>query len=175
MPQEVEEQLLEGRECAVCFVNPFILHHLPCRGVYHCLCTECVLESHPGSFCPICFDVFLHNPPPPHLYIQCSKCTSISDLSCIPDVASSSQVFLCPPYSNPNLTYFFATPNHDNAIEINLHLAKQLVVTATIVFEYIHNADDLSRISAKNRIKEALSAKVEATQPLERIRSWKRD
>ncbi|KAM3337191.1 hypothetical protein P3S68_032891 [Capsicum galapagoense] len=175
MPQQVEEQPLEGRECAACFVKrPFILHYLPYRGVYRHLCTTCVLDSHPGSFCPICFDIFLHNPPPPYIGIQCSKCNSISHLSCIPDVASSSQGYLCPPCSNPNFTYFFATPNHDNVIEINLHLAKQLVVVATIVSKYIHSADELSRISAKNKVKEAPSAKVEATQALERIRSRKR-
>ncbi|KAM3337182.1 hypothetical protein P3S68_032882 [Capsicum galapagoense] len=174
MPQQVEEQPLEGRECAVCFVkHPFILHHLPYRGVYHHLCIACVLESHPGSFYPICFDIFLYNPPPPHLCIQCSKCTSISHLSCIPNVDSSSQGYLCPPCLNPNFTYFFATPNHDNTFEINLHLAKQLVVAATIVSEHIHSADDLARISAKNKVKEALSPKVEATRSLERIRSRK--
>ncbi|KAM3337190.1 hypothetical protein P3S68_032890 [Capsicum galapagoense] len=175
MPQQVEEQPLEGRECTICFVKrPLILHHLPYRGVYSHLCTACVLDSHPGSFCPICFDIFLHNPPPPHLCINAQNAplshTSLASLMLIPP----PQGYLCPPCSNPNFTYFPATPNHDNAIEINLHLAKQLVVAARIVTEYIHSADNLARISTKNRVKETLSAKVEATQASERIKSRNR-
>ncbi|KAM3337186.1 hypothetical protein P3S68_032886 [Capsicum galapagoense] len=136
-------------------------------------CTALILYSRMGSFCPIFFDIFLHNPPPPHFYLQCSKCTSVSHLSCIPDVASSSQGYLCPPCSNPNFTFFFATPNHDNAIEINVHLAKQLVVTATIVSESIHNVADIARINAENRVKEALLAKDEVAEYWERIRCRK--
>ncbi|MCE3215910.1 hypothetical protein HAX54_004073 [Datura stramonium] len=176
MLQQVEEQPSEGvsgRRCAVCAAtHPFILHLLPYRGLHRHLCTACVLDSHPGSFCPICFDVFLQNPPPPRLRLLCLKCPSISHLSCVTDPASSSPGYLCPLCSNPNFTFFHVTPSHaNNVIEINLHLAKQLVAAATIAFESIHNAAVMARINADIRVKEALSAKAEAAQVLDRLNS----
>ncbi|CAN4113090.1 unnamed protein product [Withania somnifera] len=160
MLQQVKEKPFEGRQCAVCFISrPFILHLLPFRGLCRCLCTACVLNAYPSSFCPICFDVFLHNPPAYHLCLPCSKCPSISHLSCVPDVVSSSSGYLCPPCSNPNFTFFCFTPNQANtAIEINLHLSKQLVVAATIASESINNVTAMARINAETRVKEALLA-----------------
>lgn len=71
MSPSVEEQSFDGasgRRCAVCFTaRPSILHLLPYRGLHHHLCTACVLDSHPSSFCPIYFDVFLHNSTQPRL------------------------------------------------------------------------------------------------------------
>ncbi|KAM3221095.1 hypothetical protein P3L10_020363 [Capsicum annuum] len=172
MPKQVEQQPLKGCECAVCFIKrPFILHRLPYRGVYRHLCTACVLDSHPGSFCPVCFDVFLHNPPPSHLCLPCSKCTSISHLSCVSDAASSSQGYLCPPCSNPNFTFFYVTPNHDNTIQINRHLAKQMVAAATIASESIHSAADMAWINAENRVNEALLSKAEAAQTSNKLKN----
>ncbi|MCE0482205.1 hypothetical protein HAX54_040706 [Datura stramonium] len=170
----MEEQPSESsRRCAVCAATlPFILHLLPYRGLYRHLCTTCVLDSHPGSFCPICFDVFLHNPLPPHLRLLCSKCPSISHLSCVRDpAASSSSGYLCPLCSNPNFTFFHVTSNHanNNSIEINLHLAKQLVAAVTIASESIYNAAVMDRINAEIRVKEALLAKEEAAQALDRL------
>ncbi|XP_049373901.1 uncharacterized protein LOC125838943 [Solanum verrucosum] len=174
MSQSVEElpsDGVSGRRCAVCLTNrPSILHLLLYRGLQHHLCTACVLDSHPGSFCPTCFDVFLHNPPPPHLRLLCKKCPSISHLSCVPDVASVSDDYLCPPCSNPNFTFFCVTPNHaNNAIEINPHLAKQLVAAATIASESIHNAAVMARYNAEIRVKEAVVAKAEAAEVLRRF------
>ncbi|XP_015055428.1 uncharacterized protein LOC107002007 [Solanum pennellii] len=174
MSQSVEEQSsgsVSGRRCAICFATrPFILHLLFYRGLQQHLCTSCVLDSHPGSFCPTCFDVFLHNSPPPHLLALCKKCPSISHLSCVPDVAFASNDYLCPPCSNPNFTFFCVTPNRaNNAIEINLHLAKQLVAAATIATESIHNAAAMARYNAEIRVKEALVAKAEAAEVLKRF------
>ncbi|CAN4121393.1 unnamed protein product [Withania somnifera] len=176
MLQQIEEQPSVGvsvRQCAVCAITgPSILHLLPFRGLHHHLCTACVLDSHPGSFCPICFDVFLHNPPPPHLHLRCSKCPSISHLSCVPDVSSSSLGYLCPPCSNPNFNFFYVTPNPvNNAIEINIHRAKQLVAAATIASESIHNVAVMARINADMKVKEALSAKAEAAKVLDRLKN----
>ncbi|XP_006345194.1 uncharacterized protein [Solanum tuberosum] len=161
------QQIVSGSRCAVCSATrPFILHLLPYRGIHRHLCTACVLDSHPGSFCPICFDVFLHNPPPPRLRLLCLKCPSISHLSCVPDAPSG---YLCPLCSNPNFTFFYVTPTN-KAIEINTHLAKQLVAAATIVSESIHNAAVMARINADIRVKEALSAKAETKQVLDRLK-----
>ncbi|XP_049360582.1 uncharacterized protein LOC125825271 [Solanum verrucosum] len=176
MLQQVEEQPSEGgsgRRFAVCTATrPFILHFLPFRARNLHLCTACVLDSYPVSFCPICFDVFLHSPPPPHLHLRCSKCISISLLSCVSDAASSSPSYLCPPCSNPNFTFFHVTPNPaNNAIEINLHLAKQLVAAATIASESIHNVAVMARINTDIRVQEALSAKAEAAQVLDRLKN----
>ncbi|KAK4723749.1 hypothetical protein R3W88_026528 [Solanum pinnatisectum] len=174
MSQSVEEQpsdSVSGRRCTVCFTTrPSILHLLLYRGLQHHLCTACVLDSHTDSFCPTCFDVFLHNPPLPHIRLLCKKCPSISHLFCVPDVASSSDDYLCPPCSNPNFTFFCITPNHaNNAIEINPHLAKQLVVAATIASESIHNAVVMARYNEEIRVKEAVVAKAEATEVLRRF------
>ncbi|CAN4083057.1 unnamed protein product [Withania somnifera] len=173
MLKQVEEHPSEGCRCAVCFIShPLILHLLPFRGLYRHLCTTCVLNTYPGSFCPICFDVFLPNPPPDHLCLPCSKCPSISHLSCVPDASSSSGDYLCPPCSNPNFTFFYVTPNQaNNVIQINLRLAKQLVAAATIAFESINNVAVMARINAETRVKEALSAKTEASQALNRLKN----
>ncbi|XP_060197544.1 uncharacterized protein LOC132626630 isoform X1 [Lycium barbarum] len=158
---------VSSRRCAICSATrPFILHLIPYRGLHRHLCTACVLDSHPGSFCPICFDVFLNNPPPPRLRLLCLKCPSISHISCVPHPHPSS--YLCPLCSNPNFTFFHVTPNN-NAIEINLHLAKQLVAAATIAFESIHNAAVMARINADIRVQEALLAKAEAKHVLDRL------
>lgn len=164
---------VSGCRCAICgATRPFVLHFLPFRGLHCHLCTACVLDSHPGSFRPICFDVFLHNPPPPHLHLRCSKCPSISHLSCVPNAAYSSSSYLCPPCANPNFTYFYVTPNPaNNTIEINLHLAKQLVAAATFAYESFRNVAVMARINADMRVQEALAAKTEAVQALDRLRN----
>lgn len=52
---------------------------------------------------------------------------------------------------------------------MDAHLAKQLVAAATIAYESIHNAAVMARINADIRVKEALSAKAEAKQVLDRL------
>lgn len=149
--------------CEVCTARqPLIRHLLPYRGLHRRLCTACVLAAHPGSFCPICFEVFLNNnPPPPRLRLHCFKCPSIAHLSC--DVAAPAHAhYLCPPCSNPNFT-FFNLPRTE-PVQINLHLAKQLLAAASIAFESINNAAVISRINAEIRVKEALLAKAEVGQ-----------
>ncbi|XP_059289588.1 uncharacterized protein LOC132043123 isoform X1 [Lycium ferocissimum] len=167
--QEDEDHPSEAVRCAICdATRPFILHLIPYRGLQRHICTACVLDSHPGSFCPICFDVFLNNPPPPLLCLLCLKCPSISHISCVPHPHPSS--YLCPLCSNPNFTFFHVTPNaNNNTIEINLHLAKQLVAAATIAFESINNAAVMARINADIRVQEALLSKAEAKQVLDRL------
>lgn len=129
-------------------------------------------DTHPGSFCPICFDVFLHNPPPPHLRFLCLKCPSISHLSCVPDVASSFPGYVCPHCSDPNFTFFYVTPNHaNNTVETKPHLSKQLVAAATSASESIRNTAVMARFNADIRVKEALSAKAEAAQVLCRLKN----
>ncbi|KAJ8528915.1 hypothetical protein K7X08_030655 [Anisodus acutangulus] len=47
----------------------------------------------------------------------------------------------------------------------------QLVAAATIAFESIHNSSFMARINADIRVKEALSAKAEAAQVLDRLKN----
>ncbi|MCD7468497.1 hypothetical protein HAX54_006756 [Datura stramonium] len=51
----------------------------------------------------------------------------------------------------------------NNVIEINLHLAKQLVAAATIAFESIHNAAVMARINADIRPRKLCQLKPKAS------------
>lgn len=140
-------------ESTFIFVSPVYQTTTPVPSSHQCRC----LPTQPSS------------PSPKYPLL---KMPPISHLSCILNVASSFPGYLCPICSKPNFTFFYVTPNDaNNAIEINLHLAKQLVAAATIAIESIHNVAVMDRINADIRVKEVVSAKVKDTQVLDMLKN----
>lgn len=83
---------IKRSECTSCgdvsgeppFAVAALTHKLRHGGIYRRFCTACVLKNHPGSFCPICFEVYDDkNPLPVHARVMCVTCPSISHSSCL--------------------------------------------------------------------------------------------
>ncbi|KAM7484906.1 hypothetical protein LguiA_000915 [Lonicera macranthoides] len=167
-------------ECGCCgSPDQTFIYNVRHRGVYRRLCTACVLKNHPGSFCPICFEVYENPPPPPERAI-CLNCPSISHLSCV--VRTTSKLpprYQCPPCSNPNFSFFDISKKIQGVnseltvIEgkgaIDGDTAKQLVAAAQIAVGSMNKAVELSRVEAEKKVREAVTARKKAKEALERL------
>ncbi|EEF43189.1 uncharacterized protein LOC8261350 [Ricinus communis] len=149
--------------------NRWLLHNVRHRAAYRRLCTNCILKTHQGLFCPFCFHVYDHDSllvPAPEERVMCLKCPSISHLSCLPPFHNTSP-FLCPPCSSPNFS-FFNLP-HDDDVSIDIDSARALVAAAKIAAVSMAKAAALARLEAERRVKEATLAKKRAREALERL------
>ncbi|KAF8401221.1 hypothetical protein HHK36_012150 [Tetracentron sinense] len=112
----------------------WVLHRVRHRGIYRRLCTSCVLNIFPGSFCPICYELHLH-----------MKCPSISHLAS--DVAAH---YLCPPCVSPSFLFFDVGTSNNNKIKgedgaINHKSAKLLLAAAGIATLSMNKAVNTAR------------------------------
>ncbi|XP_021897913.1 uncharacterized protein LOC110814673 [Carica papaya] len=164
-------------ECGACgLAERWLLHSVRQRGVYRRLCTDCVLKSHQGLFCPLCLNVFEDSPPPPNARLICLNCPSITHLSCSPSSSSSSS-FLCPPCSKPNFSFFpicssvpdSALDRHSGQRVIDKNSAKALLAAAKISGISMTKAAVVARVEAERRVKEAALAKKRAREALEKL------
>ncbi|ESR32473.1 hypothetical protein CICLE_v10005819mg [Citrus x clementina] len=185
-------------ECGVCGNSSerLLLHNVRHRGTYRRLCSNCVLKTHQGLFCPICLQVYDPSPPPPNARRICAKCPSIIHSSCSSSssssaiaaaaAATSSSSFICPPCSNPNFTFFNVNnkkpkvngdttaparvSNNDvNERLVDVGSAKALVAAAKIAALSMSKAAAVARVEAERRVKEAALAKKRAREALERL------
>ncbi|CAK9170124.1 unnamed protein product [Ilex paraguariensis] len=180
-------------QCGDCGTqDPPFLYNLRHRGIYRRMCTSCVLNNNLSSFCPLCFDVYDHHPPPSHLRVMCLHCPSISHLQCVRSSTTFfNSAYQCPQCSNPNFTFFKiggksnttgATPitkrvrvNDGKAkpskarTVINEDLAKQLVAAARIAAASMNKAAVVATVEAERRVKEAAVARGRAKEALERV------
>lgn len=93
--------------------NPWPVHHVRYRSNLCRLCTSCVLRSHPGSFCPKCFDLIdpscgrsTQQQQPPLAVVHCVSCTSVCHTACLSE-AEKATSFICPSCANPNGYSYF--------------------------------------------------------------------
>ncbi|KAJ6810357.1 putative translation initiation factor IF-2 isoform X1 [Iris pallida] len=142
------------------------LHFVRHRGVLCRLCTSCVLKYHPGSFCCLCFSVLDPSavPPPsqPQPLVHCSKCTSVSHLSCLPSPDLSSR-FVCPCCQHPDGFTFF-----ERRQQIDLASARPLLAAARLAAGSMRLAAAAARAEAERKAKEAVVARKRAREMVER-------
>ncbi|XP_072984249.1 uncharacterized protein [Typha latifolia] len=152
--------------------DPWPLHHIRHRGVFCRLCTSCVLKYHPGSFCSSCFQVFdptatpLSSPPP--ALIHCSKCPSISHVTCLPSPDLASH-FVCPACTNPDAFSFPAFSKDGNRREIDLDSAKVLLAASTLAAASMNRAMVSARLEAERKAKEAALSRKRAKESIEKF------
>ncbi|KAK2969664.1 hypothetical protein RJ640_025841 [Escallonia rubra] len=165
-------------ECVNCGTEERVLiYNVRHRGVFRRLCTTCVLKSHPGSFCPVCFQVYDDDPPPPDKRAICLNCPSISHLSCA--APSPAAGYLCPSCSDPSFSFFNVGRSNKKVKvsdmesvgggagrEINEDLGKQLVAAAKIALRSINKAAAMAKFDADKRVKEATAARRRAREAL---------
>ncbi|KAL6343862.1 hypothetical protein AAG906_027633 [Vitis piasezkii] len=158
-------------ECGGCgSQHPFFLCNVRHRGTYRRLCPSCVLKNHPGSFCPVCFEVYSDSPPPSHQRLTCFKCPSISHLACAggPANAYPGARYQCPPCSSPNFSFFSNAHSNSNSA-INRDTALALVAASRIASASMKKAAAVARVEAERRVKEASLARKRAREALERL------
>ncbi|KAI0488468.1 hypothetical protein KFK09_028301 [Dendrobium nobile] len=149
-------------------VEPWPVHQVRHRNnVFLRLCSSCVLKYHPGSFCCTCFEV-LDSPERP-LLVHCSKCSSVSHHSCLPD-PSIAPLFLCPACDSPSPTSFSYFPFSKNSADrvIDLRAAKILLVAARLSAASMCRAASLARAEAEKKVKEAALARKRARDMLDK-------
>ncbi|KAJ9181737.1 hypothetical protein P3X46_005800 [Hevea brasiliensis] len=152
----------------------WVLHNVRHRAAYRRLCTNCILKTHQGLFCPFCFQVFEESLPPKER-LMCLKCPSISHLSCVPcSHPHSPPSFLCPPCSTPNFSFFnldssSTNDNTNSGRPIDKDSARALVAAAKIAAVSMTKAAAVARVEAERRVKEAALAKKRAREALERL------
>ncbi|KAF3970218.1 hypothetical protein CMV_006068 [Castanea mollissima] len=117
--------------------------------------------------------------------LVCLNCPSIAHRSCVPP-DSSAPSFLCPPYSNPNFSYFFSDFDLDaktkriktkdkgnsslrghNEKAIDKESTKVLLAAARIATVLMNKVAATAQADAKKRIKDASLAKKKAKEALE--------
>ncbi|KAK2646389.1 hypothetical protein Ddye_021584 [Dipteronia dyeriana] len=167
------KQQHQSFDCGGCGSNDrFLLHNVRHRGSYRRLCTNCILKTHQGHFCPICLNAYDTSPSPSHARLTCAKCPSVCHLSCA--TSSSSSSFVCPPCLNPNFAFFEVNGDtqmdaSDDKRAMDLGSAKALVAAAKIAASSMIKAAAVARVEAERRVKEATLAKKRAREALERL------
>ncbi|KAK4402074.1 hypothetical protein Sango_0948100 [Sesamum angolense] len=167
---------METRDCHVCnSMDPVTLHNIPHRGAFALLCTACVLRHNPGSFCPLCFDVYddtaNNKRPAAHSHIVCLRCPAVVHAACLPSTRSfPSFRYLCPQCSLPSSSFFdFGRSNGGSTTVFTRDLAKQLLCAAKIASVAMHQAAAVARTVAEQKVKEALLARQRAKEAIERV------
>ncbi|KAL5981676.1 hypothetical protein ACLOJK_015739 [Asimina triloba] len=148
---------------------PRLLHNVRHRGVFHRLCTPCVLRFHPASFCPTCLDVFDQSPPSDA--VRCSKCTSVSHSACVTaaeDALDSS--YVCPSCLSPGSRLFeIDTDGPGGKPAIDQRSAKVLLAAARVSAASMGRALAVARMEVDRKVKEAAAARKRAREALERV------
>ncbi|KAG6501129.1 uncharacterized protein LOC121997667 [Zingiber officinale] len=151
--------------------HPWPLHHIRYRGGVRRFCTSCVLKSHAGSFCVICFAVLDAVPAP--AIAHCSKCPSASHISCLPHPNLASR-FLCHCCRNPDsFSYYPAGEVPIESLEaetrtIDTESAKALVAASKLSVASMKRAAACARVEAERKVKDAIIARTKAKDMLER-------
>ncbi|KAL8527598.1 hypothetical protein ACS0TY_005452 [Phlomoides rotata] len=156
---------METRECQVCrSIDPIYIHHIPHRGDFAFLCTPCVLRHHPGSFCPICFDVYGDSPnnrrPSADSRLMCHRCPAMAHLTCLPPTRPSR--YLCPQCSD-------SPSDSSGPIEFSYDFAKKLLCAAKITALFMRRASAIAKANAELKVKAALLARRKADEAFERL------
>ncbi|XP_077240514.1 uncharacterized protein LOC143881363 isoform X2 [Tasmannia lanceolata] len=140
--------------------EPLLLHNVRHKGIFHSLCTLCVLKFHPASFCPNCFEVYEF--PPLIDFINCSKCPSISHSTCVsPEIAPH---YICPICTDPCYS-----DSSCKKFKLDLKSAKVLLAAARIAGVSMRRAAVVARLEAERKVREATLAKKRAREVLERV------
>ncbi|KAJ6791597.1 skin secretory protein xP2 [Iris pallida] len=153
--------------------NPWPLHHVRHRGVFSRLCTSCVLKCHPGSFCCLCFSVLdpsaspSPDPAPAQAaVVHCSKCPSVTHLSCLPNPDLASQ-FVCPCCDHQDGFSFFALTEDRGRRRIDMAAARVLLAAARLAAGSMSRAAAAAVGEAERKAKEAAVARKRARDMLE--------
>ncbi|XP_010551115.1 PREDICTED: uncharacterized protein LOC104821812 [Tarenaya hassleriana] len=154
------------RECDGCgTTEAAMIHNVRERGILRRECTDCLLKSHNGLFCPVCLQVFEGIVPPPSSRLICLSCPSITHLSCSDPSSSSS--FTCPPCSDPLFSFFPVSPSSP----LDKQSAKALVAAAKISALSMSKAEALAKNEADKRVREAAFARKRAQEALLHLNS----
>ncbi|GLT73880.1 hypothetical protein SLA2020_457100 [Shorea laevis] len=168
-------------QCGSCHARDVVfLHNIRQRGIFRRFCTNCVLKSHLGLFCPICLEIF-SEPPPTHQRLICLKCPAVCHLTC-PSQFSNDSTFICPTCYNPSFNFFNVNPSkksksgsiHDPAKAegskvIDKDASKALLVAASLSAMSMTKAAAAIRTDAEKKVKEAALARKRAKEALERL------
>ncbi|KAL0384705.1 UNVERIFIED_CONTAM: hypothetical protein Sradi_2864800 [Sesamum radiatum] len=167
---------MDTRDCQLCnSMDPITLHNIPHRGAFALLCTACVLRHNPGSFCPLCFDVYEdtanNKRPAAHSHIVCLRCPAVVHAACLPSTRSfPSFRYTCPQCSLPSSSFFdFGRSNGGSTTVFTRDLAKQLLCAAKIASVAMHRAAAVARTVAEQKVREALLARQRAKEAIERV------
>ncbi|KAH6772602.1 hypothetical protein C2S52_004590 [Perilla frutescens var. hirtella] len=159
------------RECHVCGpVDPINLHNVPHMGVFVALCTACVLRDKPGSFCPVCFDVYDDSSrPAAHSRIMCLRCPALAHLTCL---SSPAARYLCSQCSDPSFSFIdLGPPAADGvtAVVFTRDFAKQFLCAAKISAASMHRAAAVARADAEQKVMGAVLARRKAKEAIQRV------
>ncbi|GKU96092.1 hypothetical protein SLEP1_g9369 [Rubroshorea leprosula] len=168
-------------QCGSCNAKDVVfLHNIRQRGIFRRFCTNCVLKSHLGLFCPICLEVF-SEPPPAHQRLICFKCPAICHRTC-PSQFSNSSAFICPTCYNPGFNFFNVNPDNrskpgpvhelgkDEGLRfIEKEASKALLAAAKLSAVSMTKAAANLRMDAERKVKEAALARKRARDALERL------
>lgn len=149
-------------ECQLCGSATVLLHNVPHLGVFASLCSACVLRQKPGSFCPVCFDVYDDaTRPAAHSRVMCLRCPALAHLTCLPSAGSSPAFrYLCPPCADPSFSFT------DSG---GVVFAKQHICAAKIAAASMRRAAAVARADAEQKVMGALLARRNAKEALERV------
>ncbi|MCD7449963.1 hypothetical protein HAX54_002680 [Datura stramonium] len=163
--------------CGNCSVEErWFLHHVRHRGIFRRLCTNCVLRLHTQSFCPTCFLVYNHSPPPSASssgLVSCFKCYSLSHNSCVG--VNPAHPYLCPLCVNPNASIFSLKKGKDVGLDnedarvVDMKAAKVLLTAGKIAAATVNKAALAARVEAERRAKEAAFTRKRAREALEHV------
>ncbi|XP_027368721.1 uncharacterized protein LOC113874705 [Abrus precatorius] len=167
----MKRQQSSASNCVLCGASQtlsVIIHNVRYRSKTHSYCTNCVLRQHPGTFCPICFELF-DDSLRPNLRLMCVRCPSIAHRSCaLPstdDSAAAAPAFLCPTCVDPNITFFKPPDRETGACDVES--GKVLVAAAQIAALSMSRAAAAARFEAERRAREAVVAKRRAKEAVE--------
>ncbi|KAM7267759.1 hypothetical protein ACFE04_009925 [Oxalis oulophora] len=148
--------------------SSWLLHHFRHRGSYRRLCTNCVLNSSTGLFCPLCLHVF-DDCRSSDERVTCLSCSSVAHAACVTTIR-----FTCSTCSNPNFVFFkFNESRHPNNTNnkkfIDHKSAKALVAASKLSANSMKRAALLARLEAERKVKDAVLAKSKAKDALDRL------
>ncbi|KAK7264803.1 hypothetical protein RJT34_32414 [Clitoria ternatea] len=156
-------------QCDLCSTTQslsLIIHNVRSRFHNRRFCTNCVLKQHPGTFCPICFELF-DDSISPHHRLMCVRCPAVAHRSCVFSSATPPPPFKCPTCLHPNLTFF--NPPNPKTGAIDAQSAKVLVTAARIAAVSMSKAAAAARSEAERCAREACLAKKRAKEALETL------
>ncbi|CAA6653950.1 unnamed protein product [Spirodela intermedia] len=166
--------------------NPWPVHHVRYRSNLCRLCTSCVLRSHPGSFCPKCFDLIdascgrsSQQQQLPLAVVHCVSCTSVCHTACLSE-AENAASYVCPSCANPNGYSYFpldCDSEGDESLPVDgqgkrrmdLESAKVLLAAARLASASMHKAVAVARSAADRKAKDAVVARKKAKEMLEKV------